>query len=108
MTLAKILIVAPMKKGDPTTYTHQWAQKALSLAKDFGYNTKSIEKDSVTYDNVTNTIKIFKPNLFSSLSHGCPMLRKQKAGMLLLLISDLAATVTEAYTTLILISDLVT
>ncbi len=72
MNPAKILIVAPMKYGDPTQHTYLWAQKAVQMAKDFGYTVKTIEKDNVTYENVTNTIKEFKPRLFASFSHGCP------------------------------------
>ncbi len=72
METAKVLIIAPMKKGDPTQYTHQWAMKAVNMAKDFGYSVKMIEKDNVTYNTVTETIKKFKPRLFASFSHGCP------------------------------------
>jgi len=72
MNPAKILIMMPMKKGDPTQHTYQWALKATQLAKDFGYNVKTIEKNDVTYDNVTKTIQSFKPRLFASFSHGCP------------------------------------
>lgn len=72
METAKILIVMPMKSGDPTQYTYQWAQKALQMTKDFGYNVRTIEKNDATYANVTKTIQTFKPRLFTSFSHGCP------------------------------------
>lgn len=72
MISAKILIVAPRKENDPTIHTYDWAQKALQIAKNLGYETKILEKDEVTYDNVTITIKTFKPRLFASFSHGCP------------------------------------
>ncbi len=72
METARILIMMPMKPGDPTQHTFNWAQKAVQMAKDFGYTVKTIEKDNVTYENVTNTIKEFKPRLFASFSHGCP------------------------------------
>lgn len=72
METAKILIMMPMKHGDPTQHTYQWAQKAAQMARDFGYTVKTIEKDNVTYDNVTKTIQSFKPKLFASFSHGCP------------------------------------
>ena len=62
----------PMKPGDPTQHTFKWAQKASQLAKEFGYTVKTIEKDNVTYDNVTKIINTFKPRLFASFSHGCP------------------------------------
>lgn len=72
MESAKILIMMPMKHGDPTQHTFKWALKAAQLAKDFGYDVKTIEKNDVTYDNVTKTIQSFKPRLFASFSHGCP------------------------------------
>lgn len=72
METAKILIMMPMKHGDPTQHTYQWATKAAQMAKDFGYTVKTIEKNNVTYDNVTKIIQEFKPRLFASFSHGCP------------------------------------
>lgn len=72
METAKILIMMPMKPGDPTQHTYKWAQKAVNLAREFGYNVRTIEKDNVTYDNVTKIIKEFNPRLFASFSHGCP------------------------------------
>lgn len=72
MNSAKILIVMPMKEDDPTIHTHEWALKAFHFATNLGYNVKTIEKDDVTYDNVTKLIKEFKPQLFTSFSHGCP------------------------------------
>ncbi len=72
METAKILVMMPMKPGDPTQHTYQWAQKAVQMAKDFGYDIKTIEKDNVTYENVTKSIQTFKPRLFASFSHGCP------------------------------------
>lgn len=72
MNPAKILIVAPMKYGDPTQHTYKWAKKAELLATNFGYEVKTIEKDKVTYNNVTETIRQFKPRLFAQFSHGCP------------------------------------
>ena len=72
MDTAKVLIISPMKRDDPTYHTHKWAVKATKLAIDLGYTTKLIEKDDVTYNNVTNLIKSFKPRLFASFSHGCP------------------------------------
>ncbi len=70
--IAKVLILAPMKNGDTTQYTYEWAQRATQITKDLGYNVKTIEKDNVTYENVTNTIRTFKPRLLVSFSHGCP------------------------------------
>jgi hypothetical protein len=61
-----------MKQNDPTQVTYQWAKKAEQLATNFGYTVRTIEKDKVTYDNVTKTIKQFKPRLFVQFSHGCP------------------------------------
>jgi len=61
-----------MKRGDPTQHTFKWAQHAVQMAKDLGYDVKIIEKNDVTYKNVTKTIQEFKPRLFASFSHGCP------------------------------------
>ena len=72
MSHAKVLIIMPMKPGDPTEYTYQWAQKAVELSNDLGYDTKVIEKEKTSYKNVTQTIRDFKPRLFASFSHGCP------------------------------------
>jgi len=72
MDTAKVLIIAPMKRDDPTYHTHRWALKAYKISNELGYTTKLIEKNDVTYDNVTRTINTFKPRLFASFSHGCP------------------------------------
>ncbi len=72
METAKILVMMPMKPGDPTQHTFNWATKAVQMAKDFGYDVKTIEKENVTYENVTKAIQEFKPRLFASFSHGCP------------------------------------
>lgn len=60
-----------MKKSDPTEYTYNWAQKAIKIATNLGYNVKVLEKDNVTYKNVSELIKEYKPRLLSSFSHGC-------------------------------------
>lgn len=72
MESARILIVMPRKDGDPTQHTYKWAHQAVKFATDLGYNVKTIEKDNVTYENVTNTINTFRPRLYASFSHGCP------------------------------------
>lgn len=72
MKPASIIIVAPMKRGDPTEHTFIWAMKAKEMALELGYNVITIEKDQTTYQNVTDTIKRYKPKLFVAFSHGCP------------------------------------
>ena len=72
MKPAKIFIMMPRKDNDPTEYTYQWAQKAVQMAKEFGYEVKILEKDNVTYKNLTKIIKEYKPKLFAAFSHGCP------------------------------------
>ncbi len=69
---ANILLVAPRKDNDPLIYTYEWFQKAKQMALDLGYNVKTLEKDEVTYKNLTNLIQTFKPRLFAQFSHGCP------------------------------------
>ena len=73
MEIATILILCPMKRADPTQYTYQWAQKAIKIATNLGYNVKVLEKDNVTYDKVSEAIKKYKPRMLASFSHGCPL-----------------------------------
>lgn len=61
-----------MNRSDPTEYTYKWAQKAIKMAKSLGYNVKVIEKDNVTYDNVSKAIKKYSPRILATFSHGCP------------------------------------
>lgn len=70
--LATVLITIPLKKGDPTEYTALWAEKAVQIAKDLGYNTVAIRGNNVTYENVTNAIKKYRPSLTAHFGHGCP------------------------------------
>lgn len=72
MNSATIMILCPMKKSDPTEYTHQWAQKAIKMAKDLEYDVKVLEKDDVTYNNVSEAIKKYNPRMLATFSHGCP------------------------------------
>lgn len=69
--VAKILIVMPMKPNDPTTFTYSWATKAAKIAKDMGYEVKTVEKQETTYANVTKVIREYKPDFFIAFSHGC-------------------------------------
>lgn len=71
MSNATILILRPMKRGDPTAHTYRWGQKAVAMAKDLGYNVIDIQKDDVTYDNVSNAIQKYQPRLIATFSHGC-------------------------------------
>ena len=48
----------PRKDNDPTEYTYQWAQKAVQMEQEFGYEVKILEKDNVTYENITQLIKL--------------------------------------------------
>lgn len=67
-----IIVLRPMKKGDPTEYTYQWAEKAIKMMRDYNYTVIDIKKDEVTYDNVSNSIQYYRPRLLLSFSHGCP------------------------------------
>lgn len=69
---AKILITMPRKRGDPTEYTYQWAEKAVKMAKKLGYDVITIEKEQTTYKNVTDAIINYKPRLYLHMGHGCP------------------------------------
>lgn len=68
---ATIMIVRPMKKNDATENTYKWGGKAVQIAKDLGYNVIDIQKDNATYENVSEQIKMHRPRVFSSFSHGC-------------------------------------
>ena len=72
MNSATIMILCPMKKSDPTEYTWQWAQKAIKMTKNLGYDVKVLDKDDVTYDNVSEAIKKYNPRMLATFSHGCP------------------------------------
>ena len=67
-----ILITAPNKKNDPTSYTWEWAKKAEKTAKSLGYRIIFIEKDNVDYQNVSSAILEYKPRLYVHFGHGCP------------------------------------
>jgi hypothetical protein len=66
-----VLITAPNKKGDPTSYTWEWGKKAEKLAKSLGYRVIFIEKDNVDYDKVSSAILKYEPRLYIHLGHGC-------------------------------------
>ncbi len=72
MNSATIMILCPMKKGDPTEYTWQWAQKAIKMGKGLAYDVKVLEKEDVTYKNVSEAIKKYNPRILATFSHGCP------------------------------------
>ena len=44
MNTVTILITMPKKKGDPTEFTYQWAEKAVQIAKDLGYTAEDGQK----------------------------------------------------------------
>lgn len=66
-----VLFTLPERNGDPTQYTAIWGRKAVAMAKGFGYDIKILEKDDVTYKNVTETIKKYNPRLYVHFGHGC-------------------------------------
>jgi hypothetical protein len=72
MERATVLITRPIKKGDPTEYTYQWAAKAVQIARDLGYNVIDIQGKDVTYNNVSRTITKYKPRFYAHFGHGCP------------------------------------
>jgi len=72
MEPATIMFIAPTKRNDPTTYTYQWAVKAIRMAKGLGYKVVELHRDNVTYRNVNAAIEKYKPKLFVAFSHGCP------------------------------------
>lgn len=67
-----IMLLRPMKKGDPTEYVYQWGGAAAKLIKDLGYNLIDIQKDDVSYENVSSALREYRPRVLISFSHGCP------------------------------------
>jgi hypothetical protein len=71
MDTATVLITMPIKKGDPTEFTYQWATKAVKIAKDLGYNVITIKGADNTYNKATEAIKKYKPRFYAHFGHGC-------------------------------------
>lgn len=72
MINATILVTMPKNKADPTEYTYQWATQAAKIAEDLGYNVVTIKEKDTTYNNVTGSIKKYKPRIYVHFGHGCP------------------------------------
>jgi hypothetical protein len=70
---ATILITAPVKVGDPTEYTAVWAENAIKIAKDLGYNVIALKGSDTTHDKVTDAIKRYKPRMMTHFGHGCQL-----------------------------------
>lgn len=68
---AVILVTMPKKKSDPTEYTYQWAERAVQIAKDLGYDVVTIKGADNTYNNATEALKKYKPRLYVHFGHGC-------------------------------------
>lgn len=68
---ATILFTLPKKRGDPTTYTHAWGQKAVAMARSLGYKIVILEGNNVTYDNVNKTLVKYNPRVYIHYGHGC-------------------------------------
>lgn len=69
---ATIVLLRPMKKGDPTEHTYRWGESVAKLINDLNYNLIDIQKDDVNYENVSSAIKKYRPRVLISFSHGCP------------------------------------
>ncbi len=72
MDTVTVLITMPRKKGDPTEYTYQWAERSVQIAKDLGYDVITIKGVDNTYNNATEAIKKYKPRVYIHFGHGCP------------------------------------
>lgn len=71
MEPATVMILRPMRNGDPTYWTYQWGQRAVNIAKSLGYKVIDIQKENCSYENVSDAIKKYQPKLIASFSHGC-------------------------------------
>jgi len=67
-----IMLLRPMKKGDPTEYVYLWGSATAKLIKNLGYNLIDIQKDDVSYENVSSALREYRPRVLISFSHGCP------------------------------------
>ncbi len=67
-----IVLLRPSKIGDPTEYTYQWAEDMVKLMRSYGYTVIDIQKNDVTYENVSKSIQYYNPRLVVTYSHGCP------------------------------------
>ncbi len=72
MNTPLILVTRPRKDKDPTEHTHKWGGLAIKMMRSYGYNVVDIEKNDVTYNNVSQSIQHYQPRLFATFSHGCP------------------------------------
>ncbi len=66
-----IMVVAPIKKGDATAHTYEWANKFIKMAENLGYRVIILRGDDVTYNNVTKTLENYDIRLYVQMSHGC-------------------------------------
>ena len=72
MKAPTILVTMPMKVGDPTSYTYEWAEQAVRMKKSYGYSVVDLRKNDVTYRNVSSSIQRYNPSLYVHFGHGCP------------------------------------
>jgi hypothetical protein len=71
MKPATVLMTIPKKKNDATTYTAEWAEKIYKVAKSLGYNAIVLRGKETTYNNVTDAIQKYHPEVFIHTGHGC-------------------------------------
>lgn len=69
----KILITRPAMEGDMATqHTYLWAEPVIKYAKQLGYDVLDYQKRHVTYNNVTDILKRYNPDMYIHFGHGCP------------------------------------
>lgn len=67
-----VLFVAPVRQGDATQFTYEWAARGMKMARSLGYNVVTLRGEEATYDNVNANIDRYRPRLLADFSHGCP------------------------------------
>lgn len=73
MEVKKILITRPrMAMDNATAHTYKWAEPVIEYAKGRGYYILDYQRHFVTYDNISDVLVRFKPDLYIHFGHGCP------------------------------------
>lgn len=80
MKPATILITIPKKQNDATMHTAEWADKAIKMARQLGYNVITLRGNEVTHDKLTEVLEKYQDKesgysnirLYWHFGHGCP------------------------------------
>lgn len=69
----RVLVTRPKMVGDNATgHTFGWAFPVIKYAKDRGYEVLDYQRHFVTYNNISDILVSYKPDLYIHFGHGCP------------------------------------